>query len=153
MQTKEKRNLNFLTGLFKDDPQTGKRQIWMVSALSSLGRDVSEALVQLLSPGPLFATPNSPPGSSILHYLGEFAQIHAHWVGDAIQPPLPLPPPSFAFSLSQHPILNGQNAFWACFSSLCSLCFQPVGTFSPSGNALTMPLHFLIYRKPKKPAN
>ena len=26
----------------------------------------------------------STQGSSILHYLPEFAQIHAHWVGDAI---------------------------------------------------------------------
>ena len=26
----------------------------------------------------------SMPGSSVLHYLPEFAQIHAHWVGDAI---------------------------------------------------------------------
>ena len=45
----------------------------------------------------------SPPGSSILHYLPEFAQIHVHWVGDDIQPSHPLPPPSpFAFNLSQH---------------------------------------------------
>ena len=44
----------------------------------------------------------STPGSSVLHYLPEFAQIHAHWVGDAIQSSHPLPPPSpFAFSLSQ----------------------------------------------------
>ena len=26
----------------------------------------------------------SMPGSSVLHYLPEFAQIHVHWVGDAI---------------------------------------------------------------------
>ena len=25
----------------------------------------------------------SMPGSSVLHYLQEFAQIHVHWVGDA----------------------------------------------------------------------
>ena len=41
-------------------------------------------------------------GSSVLHYLPEFAQIHVHWVGDAIQPPHPLLPSSFAFNLSQH---------------------------------------------------
>ena len=41
----------------------------------------------------------SMPGSSVL----EFAQIHIHWVGDAIQPPHPLlPPSSFAFNPSQH---------------------------------------------------
>ena len=35
----------------------------------------------------------STPGSSVLYCLLEFAQIHVHWVGDAIQPshpPLPL---------------------------------------------------------------
>ena len=41
--------------------------------------------------------------SSVLHYLLEFAQIHAYWVCDSIQPshpgPLPSPP---AISLSQH---------------------------------------------------
>ena len=39
----------------------------------------------------------------ILHYLPEFAQIHVHLVGDAIQPsypPSPLSPP--ALSISQH---------------------------------------------------
>ena len=38
------------------------------------------------------------PGSSALHNLLEFAQIHVHWVSDAIQPSHPLSPPSpFAF--------------------------------------------------------
>ena len=36
----------------------------------------------------------SRPGSPVLHYLLEFAQIHVHWVSDAIQPSHPLPPPS-----------------------------------------------------------
>ena len=31
-----------------------------------------------------------------------FVQIHVHWISDNIQPSHPLPPPSFAFSLSQH---------------------------------------------------
>ena len=31
------------------------------------------------------------PGSSVLHYLLEFAQIHVHWIVDAIQPPHLLP--------------------------------------------------------------
>ena len=26
----------------------------------------------------------SMPGSSVLHYLPEFAQIHVHWVSDVI---------------------------------------------------------------------
>ena len=45
----------------------------------------------------------STPGSSVLHYLLEFAKIHVHWVSDAMQPSHSLVPPSpFAFSLSQH---------------------------------------------------
>ena len=48
----------------------------------------------------------SIPGSSVFHYLLEFAQIHVHWVGDAIQPshPLPLSSP-LALNLSQHQVL------------------------------------------------
>ena len=45
----------------------------------------------------------SMPGSSVLHSLLEFAQIHIHWVGDAIQPSYPLLPPSSpSLNLSQH---------------------------------------------------
>ena len=40
----------------------------------------------------------SMPGSSVLHYLPEFAQIHVHWVGDAIKSSHPLPSP-FVFNL------------------------------------------------------
>ena len=32
----------------------------------------------------------STPGFSVLHHLPEFAQIHVHWVSDAIQPSYPL---------------------------------------------------------------
>ena len=31
----------------------------------------------------------SMPGLPVLHYLPEFAQVHIHWVGDAIQPSHP----------------------------------------------------------------
>ena len=34
----------------------------------------------------------SMPGFPVLHYLLEFAQIHIHWVSDAIQPFHPLTP-------------------------------------------------------------
>ena len=45
----------------------------------------------------------STPGFPVLHQLPELAQTHVHWVGDAIQPSHPLPPPSPpAFNLSQH---------------------------------------------------
>ena len=43
------------------------------------------------------------PGFCVLHYLPEFAEIHVHWVDDAIQPTHPLPPLSpCALSLSQN---------------------------------------------------
>ena len=59
-------------------------------------------VVQWLSHIWLFATPWTP-GSSVLHCLPEFAQIHVYWVSDTIQPSHPLPPPSpLAFNLSQH---------------------------------------------------
>ena len=39
----------------------------------------------------------------VLHYLLELAQIHVHWIDDAIQQSHPLSPPSlFLFNLSQH---------------------------------------------------
>ena len=45
----------------------------------------------------------SMPGSSVLHYLPEFTQIHVHWVGHAIQSSHPLPPASPPIlNLSQH---------------------------------------------------
>ena len=45
----------------------------------------------------------STPGFPVLRYLLEFAQTHAHRVGDAFQPSHPLLSPSPpAFSLSQH---------------------------------------------------
>ena len=34
----------------------------------------------------------STPGFSVLHHLLEFAQVHVHWIGDAIQPSHPLSP-------------------------------------------------------------
>ena len=45
----------------------------------------------------------STPGSSVLHYLPEFAQTHVHWVSDTVQPSHPLSPSSPpALNLSQH---------------------------------------------------
>ena len=45
----------------------------------------------------------SMPGFPVLYYLLEFAQIHVHWVSDAIQPShLLLSPSPPAFNLSQH---------------------------------------------------
>ena len=45
----------------------------------------------------------STPGFPVLHYLLEFARIHSHWVGDAIQLSHPLSPPSPpALNVPQH---------------------------------------------------
>ena len=45
----------------------------------------------------------STPAFPVLHYLPELAQMHIHWVGDAIQPSHPLLSPSpSALNLSQH---------------------------------------------------
>ena len=42
-------------------------------------------------------------GLPVLYHLPEFAQIHVHWVSDAIQPSHPLLPPSpFALNLPKH---------------------------------------------------
>ena len=64
------------------------------------------AVVESLRGVQLLATPWTActlPGFPVLHYVPEFAQIHVHSVGDAIQPPHPLSPPSPpALNLSQH---------------------------------------------------
>ena len=44
----------------------------------------------------------STPGFAVLHRFPEFAQIHVHWVGDAIQTSHPLLPPSPALNRSLH---------------------------------------------------
>ena len=44
----------------------------------------------------------SMPGLPVFHHLPEFAQIHVHWVSDALQPPHPLSPSPLALSLSQN---------------------------------------------------
>ena len=49
----------------------------------------------------------SIPGFLVLHCLPEFAQTHIRWVGDAIQPPHPLSPPSLpALNLSQQSLFQ-----------------------------------------------
>ena len=45
----------------------------------------------------------STPGFPVPHHVPEFAQVHVHWISDAIQPSHPLLPSSLsAFNLSQH---------------------------------------------------
>ena len=53
---------------------------------------------------------------SVLHYLPEFAQIHALWVSDAIQPSnLLLSSSPFAFNISQHQCLVVFGFSSSCF--------------------------------------
>ena len=53
----------------------------------------------------------STPGSSVLHYLPEFAQTHVHWVDEATQPSHPLSSPSPpAFNLSQQQGVSNELA-------------------------------------------
>ena len=66
----------------------------------------------------------STPVSSVLHHLMEFAQTHAHWVSDAIQPSHPLPPPSVAFSLSQHQGLSQESALHIYWSKYLSFSYS-----------------------------
>ena len=49
-------------------------------------------------------------GFPVHHQLPELAQIHVHWVGDAIQPSHPLSSPSPALNLSQHQGLSHESA-------------------------------------------
>ena len=67
-----------------------------------------------------------------IHHLPEFAQTHVHWVGDAIWPIYPLPPPSpLAFNLSQH---------WGLFQWVDSL--QPGGqSTGASASASVLPMN------------
>ena len=57
--------------------------------------------IQLLNHVRLFATPMdcSIPGFPVLHHLTELAQIHVHWVGDAIQASHPVSSPSILPSI------------------------------------------------------
>ena len=50
----------------------------------------------------------SMPSFPILHHLPEFAQVHVHWIGDAIQPSRSL----LSSSLSVFSLLQHQGLFW-----------------------------------------
>ena len=80
-------------------------------------------VVQSLSCVCLFANYCVRPGSSFLHYLLEFAQIHVHWVNDVIQPSHPLSPP-IAFNLSQHQSFSNESALCIRWSKCWSFSFS-----------------------------
>ena len=63
-------------------------------------------------------------GFTVLHYPTESAQTHVHWISDAIQPSLPLPPSSpSALNLSQ-----------------CQGLFQWIGSLHQVGKTLELQL-------------
>ena len=79
--------------------------------LQSKNSNLKIQLIQLscccsvTTPYPTLGDPTdcSMPGFPVLRYFPKCAQIHVHWVSDAISPSHPLSPPSlFAFNLSQH---------------------------------------------------
>ena len=79
----------------------------------------------------------SMPGSPVLHYVLEVAQIHVHLVNDAIQPSHTLPPPSpFPFNLSQHQVFYT----WKCIyiSMLLSHFVPPSPSLTVSTNPFSM---------------
>ena len=79
----------------------------------------------------------SIPGFPVLHYLPEFAQIHVHWVSDAIQPfhlllpssPLPSIFPSIRV-FSNEPALCIRGPMYWRFSSSISLSSEYSGLTS-----------------------
>ena len=69
-----------------------------VQSLSVLFSSVTQSCPTLCDPMDC-----SMPGFPVHHQLPELAQTHVYQVGDAIQPPHPLLPPSLpVFSLSEH---------------------------------------------------
>ena len=100
-------------------------------AVSSTIASGTDSIVQSLSHVQLFETPwtVAMPGSPVLHYLPEFAQIHVHWFSDAILPSHTLLPSSpFVFDLSQH-----QGLFqWVSSSHQVAKNWSFIFSISPS---------------------
>ena len=83
----------------------------------------------------------STPGITFLHHLPEFAQIHVHWVGDAIQPSYPVVlfffclqsfPASQSFPMSQL-VTSGSQSIGALASVLDTGCLGLVHWVDPDG--------------------
>ena len=65
----------------------------------------------------------STPGLPVHHQLPKFTQTHVHWVGDAIQPSLPLSshsPPAFNFFPESFPIPQFKSINFSALSFLHS---------------------------------
>ena len=67
----------------------------------------------------------SSPGFPVLHCLLAFAQTHAHWVSDAIQPSHPLSSSPPACNLSQHQSLLKWVRAWHQVAKELELQLQP----------------------------
>ena len=77
----------------------------------------------------------SRPGFPVLHHLLEFAQIHVHWVDDAIQPslvPFSSCPPSFPVSGSfpMSPVFSNESALRIRWPKYWSFCISPSNEYS-----------------------
>ena len=65
------------------------------------------------------------PGFPVFHHLPEVANMHVHWVSDAIQPPHPLLSPSLsAFNLSQIRIFSNELALHIRWPKYWSFSFS-----------------------------
>ena len=77
----------------------------------------------------------STPGFPVLHCLPEFAQIHVHWISDAIQPSHPLSSPSPpAFNLPSIRVFSNESALHIRWPKYWSFSFN----ISPSSEYSVM---------------
>ena len=87
-----------------------------------------------LSQVQLFATPWTAACQALLYFTFflEFAQIHVHWVGDAIYPFHPLSPPSLAFIFPSIRVFSSELALcirWPTYWSF-SFSISPFNEYS-----------------------
>ena len=76
----------------------------------------------------------SMPGFPVLHSLQEFAQIHVHWVSDAIEPSHALPSPSPpALNLSKHQVFSNELALCIRWLKYWSFSFSSSPSNEHSG--------------------
>ena len=74
----------------------------------------------------------SMPGLPVLHHLLEFAQVHVHYISDAVQPSHPLTPSFSALNLSQHQGFSSESSVhirWPKYWSF-SLSISPSSEYS-----------------------
>ena len=103
--TKSLRAIPLLSSPFKTKTSILLESCWSFNLQWQVlwGRSYTCCLVTKLYP--TLCNPNGlqQPGLPVPHHLPEFAQVHVHWIGDAIQPSHPLLPSSpSAFNLSQN---------------------------------------------------